>query len=213
MSVAVVFAAGLGASFLAMQMFGEKGTWIAVGLLLCVTIFQDFSYFKTVTPEEVYLEEVNLGFRRGRSEGTHTYSVGNAEYLPVNVDRQALTDAVQAEEGVQLAFIDRRYLTYRLVADNTTDEQRNIKLPVIYYTGYQARDLQSRVKLPTCAGENGCVTVTVPANYQGSFEMKFREPRYWRMAEIVSLIAVAFCILYYRGDLKKLRSMSEKAEI
>lgn len=193
MSVTIVFAACMGAVFFAMKLLKEKELWLLAGLLLCVTVWQDDIYFENMTAEEVYLDTVDLNFYQGK--GT-TYSVGNAEYLPMNVDRQQLTDEIIAQEGLSIESADRAYLSYQLVVSNSTDQEKEIKLPILYYTGYEAYDLDSHAALRTYMGENGCVTVGVPGSYSGHFEMKFHEAWYWRMAEIISLLTLVIGIYY-----------------
>lgn len=198
MSVAIAFAAALGAIFIAMKIFGNRGSWIAVGILLGITMCQDCAYFKTTVAQEVYLDEADLNFRLGKS--VDNYDVGNAEYLPVTVDRHNLVNTVQAEEGLNYEVIDHKYLSYKVNVVNSTEQDKNLTLPVIYYTGYQATDLQNGTKMQTYAGDNGSVTVSIPGNYSGDFEMKYHVSWYWRMAEIISFITLIFIITYCKSS-------------
>ena len=193
MSVTIVFAACMGAVFFAMRLLKDKELWLLAGILLCITVWQNDLYFQDMTAEEVCLDTADLNFYQGK--GT-TYSVGNAEYLPVNVDRQQLTDAVVGQEGLKIEAVDRKYLSYQMEVNNPTEQEKEIKLPVLYYTGYRAKDMSSHSILTTYMGENGCVTVKVPANYSGRFEMKYHEAWYWRIAEMVSLLTLVIGIYY-----------------
>lgn len=211
MSVAIVFAAGMGAVFFAMKLLEKKEMWILAGIILCVTVWQDDIYFQDIIAEKVCLDTADLNFYQG--EGT-TYSVGNAEYLPIKVDRKQLTDEVVGQEGLEIESVERDYLSYQIAVNNPTDQEKDIKVPVLYYTGYRAYDMGSHAALRTYKGENSCVTVSVPGGYSGSFEMKFHVAWYWRMAEIISLLTLVIGIYYINrkgvradGDQKSDRSV------
>lgn len=194
MSVAVAFAASIGAIVFTMKLFSEKGKWFLMGGLLCITVWQGTMYFQDAAADTIFLDTADLNFYQGQSE---SYSIGNAEYLPMAVDRQLLTETVLPQEGLDVQSVDRDYLTYRITAANLTEQERNIKLPIIYYTGYRAYDRrQPAALLKTYAGENGCVTVAVPYGYSGTFTVKFHEPWYWRMAEMISLATLIAGICY-----------------
>ena len=193
MSVAIVFAACMGAVFFAMRLFPEKELWILAGILLCVTVWQDDIYFQSSVVEDYFLDTVDLNFYQGFGP---TYSVGNAEYLPMQTDRQQLAEEIVPQEGLTVSAVEREYLTYRITVSNPTEKEQEIKLPVLYYTGYRAQDMDSHMALTTYMGENGCVTVRVPGGYHGRFEMKFYVAWYWRAAEIISLLTLVIGIWY-----------------
>ena len=188
MSVAAVFAACLGALFFAGFVRGRKEGLLIIGALLCVTVWQCDNYFQTAEAQETFLDAADLNFYKG--DNNRDFSVGNGEYLPVGVDRSQFTEAVVPQEEVALGKVEREYLTYRVTAVNTSEKDKEITLPVLYYTGYRARDMQTKTELVTHMGDNGCVAVRVPGNYEGSFEMKFYAVWFWRAAEAVSLLSL-----------------------
>lgn len=206
MSVVVVFASCLGALLFAGYLRGRKEGWLMIGALLCVTVWQCDGYFQTATAEEIFLDAADLNFYEGSNE--RDFSVGNGEYLPVGVDRSRFTAEVVPQEGVTLGEVEREYLTYRVAAANPSAEEKKITLPILYYTGYRASDMQTNAELVTCMGDNGCVTVKLPGNYDGRFEMKFHEAWYWRAAEMISLLSLIVYVIcgkgaYFRWRLKK----------
>ena len=193
MSVTIVFAACMGAVFFTMKLFPEKELWILLGIILCITVWQDDIYFQSSVVEDRFLDTADLNFYQGFGP---TYSVGNAEYLPTVTDRQQLTDEIVPQEGLAVSAVEREYLTYRITVNNTAAQEKEIKLPILYYTGYQAHDMDSHAALETYMGENGCVTVRVPGSYNGRFEMKFHVAWYWRIAEIISLLTLVIGVYY-----------------
>lgn len=197
MSVAVVFASGLGAMLFAGHMRGRKDGWLMIGALLCVTVWQCDGYFQTAAAQEVFLDAADLDFYEGNSE--HDFSVGNGEYLPVGVDPTRFTEEVVPQEGVTIGEVEREYLTFRITASNSSAEDKEITLPVLYYTGYRAYDMRTKTALAAYMGDNGCVAVRVPGNYEGRFEMRFRVAWYWRVAEAVSMVSLAAYIICRMG--------------
>lgn len=191
MSVTVVFAACLGALFLAGYMHGgeKKKAGLLVGVLLGVTVWQCDGYFQTTDASEIFLDAADLNFYSGKDN--LDFAVGNGEYLPVAADQSQFTEEVVPQEGVTLGEVEREYLTWRVEAVNLSAEEKEITLPVLYYTGYRAYDVTTKTVLAAYLGDNGCVTVRVPGNYEGRFEMKYYVAWYWRAAEIVSLLSLS----------------------
>lgn len=210
MSVAVVFAACLGALFFAGFVRGRKEGLLVIGALLCVTVWQCDNYFQTAAAQETFLDAADLNFYEGGNN--RDFSVGNGEYLPVGADRSRFTEDVVPQEGVTLTEVEREYLTYRVAAVNTSEKDKEITLPVLYYTGYRARDMQTKTELVTHMGDNGCVAVRVPGNYEGSFEMKFYVAWYWRAAELVSLVSLTAYVICRTGLAERWRKRSREKQ-
>jgi hypothetical protein len=71
-----------------------------------------------------------------------------------------------------------------------------VDVPFLYYKGYRATDLSTGKALLTETGDTGLVRVTVPAGFDGSIMSTYKEPGYWRIYEIVSLLAVLLLVAY-----------------
>lgn len=87
------------------------------------------------------------------------YGIGNAEYLPVTTDTRRFTKELQVDEALEISENKRFNLFYNTSVINTSDQERTIIYPVLYYTGYQAVDTQSAAYLKTMASDNGCAEV------------------------------------------------------
>lgn len=195
-NIAIAIAACLGAMVFAMDIFEKKIVYGMIGLLCCFVLYQDFQYFGQVGTESVYLDYIDL-------EIWDDYQMGKAEYLPVETDMGKLTDEVEYDEALEVEQIDRKYLSFDLSVTNQTEEERQILLPVLYYSGYRTYDVQSRERLETVVGDNGRVTVKIPAHYAGTFHTAFREPWHWRAAEAVSLLTCLLLLLYAKREVFK----------
>lgn len=199
-SIAIAIAVCLGAVFFAMEVLDQKSTYIIVGLLCCFILYQDGKYFETVMTESIYLDYIDLEIMNG------SYEMGKAEYLPVATDMDRLTRGVEYDEALQIDGIKRTYLTFDIAVANPTGQEKDVLLPVLYYSGYRSFDIESKDALKTAVGDNGRVAVTVPASYNGTFHMAFYEPWQWRAAEMISLLALFF-IIYYLIRGKELRGL------
>lgn len=185
-SVATCFVCCLAALFLAQEDWEKKTVSVIAGLLCCITLYQDFHYFEKVEAEVIYQDDLE--------ELSH--SVGNGEYLPIITNTGNLTKEIEKDEALQIHDIEREYLTFDISVTNPTEQEQQILLPVLYYSGYKAHDSQGKAELETTMGDNGRVAVSVPVDYSGTFHMAYYEPWYWRASEIVSLVTLLL-ILYY----------------
>lgn len=193
MGIAVVLAVCLCVLFLSMDVFDRKMLSYSMGLLCCLTLYQDVQYFRTLSCDQVYLDGIALEARMDQEQ--YSYHVGNGEYLPTVTDTKKFTREVEGDEQIRIDRIEREGLTFAVAAENEFSAERTILFPVLYYSGYQASDQNTREKLATGIGDNGRVAVTVPSGYNGTFCLRYREPLLWRIAEAVSVsawIAVVF---------------------
>lgn len=193
---AVVFLSGLGALFFAMDMWDKRTFPLAAGLLGLIMLHQDLDYFKTVEPVVFYsdyAEEISGGVVAG-------------EYIPIVTNPERLTREIETTEALQINDMKRSYLTFDISVTSRAQEEQQILLPVLYYSGYKAYDIESKTELKTFQGDNGRVAVAVPAGYNGTFHMAYYEPWYWRVSEWISFAALLF-ILYYIFSRKEFRNV------
>ena len=64
-----------------------------------------------------------------------------------------------------------------------------MKLPILLYKGYQASGDGGEPLEITDDGSH-LLGVSVPAGYSGQITVKFTEPWYWRVAELITLAVV-----------------------
>ena len=153
-------------------------------IVSCGWYYYDFVY--TAEPYRVYdTYELN------------SMSLYSYEYLPTGTDPiEIAADAILYDEQVNLLSYEKKGTT--IVCTAETKGGSTIDFPLNYYQYYACYDLTTGEKLPIEAGYNNMVRVTLPANYSGQFKISFKEPLYWRAAEITSLLTftavfVAMC--------------------
>lgn len=103
--------------------------------------------------------------------------------------------------GAVTGDFEKRYCTMTLSCKSEQPDAF-VLLPQFYYMGYQARDIATGEELTIeRSQDNNRIRVNLPEGYEGTFEVSFREPAPWRLAEAFSL-AAAVCFAYFYRRLK-----------
>jgi hypothetical protein len=161
-------------------------TTLAVLLLVsCGWYYYDFVY--TAEPYRVY-----------DTGDLNSMALYSCEYLPTGTDTSKLkTNAVYCNENTSIAYFRKKGTA--LTASVTSSTGGTIDFPLNYYRDYICTDLTTGEILPTEAGYNNMVRITVPDNFEGHLYIRFKEPFIWRLAEVISLLAflaLACAVLY-----------------
>ena len=118
--------------------------------------------------------------------GMYMFTSGLYLLEDTNVSKEALDYGVYGE-NIQAAIIDENGVDidiYVKAKDNAT-----LEIPRFAYPHYVAKDNKGNI-LKTIVGHNNKVTVLFKKAYKGEVYIDFVEPWYWRLAEMISLIAV-----------------------
>lgn len=130
-------------------------------------------------------------------------AVANGEYLFVENSAMAIIDQqpVPADEtAVSITSYEKKNSRISMECENLTDEVQQIKVSFLDYKGFVATDKTTGEKLDTTCDEQHILTVLLPAGYQGTVQVCFRQPWYWRVAEIVSLaVLIALFVYGWKG--------------
>lgn len=138
------------------------------------------------------------------TEGMGFGYIAGAEYLPYETEQSLLVYRnPTAEDNVVIEGYEKGSLRVEVDCFNASGEEGTLTLPLLYYKGYQAYDMETGEKLEVFDGENHSVSVKVPAGYNGTICTRFISPWYWRVAEIITLLSAAGFVLLYRRDKKK----------
>lgn len=132
-------------------------------------------------------------------QGMGTMEVSNGEYLPYQTDQRLLqADQIVCGAGVTAEGYEKKRdtLQVRLAVTNAGAESY-VEVPLLYYRGYAATDTATGEKLAVEPGSNNVVRVLLPERYEGELRVRFREPWYWRMGELISLLAITGTLTVY----------------
>lgn len=155
-------------------------------LLVAVSLF--FNAYQT------NMQLQTRGFARvynKQSMGT-TY-VSNGEYLPYQSEISLMQcDLVVPGEGVEVLDYTKGQDTLRMELKvlSIKDSESYVELPILYYKGYVAEDMDTGQRFEVVSGDNSVVRVILPANYSGRIQVYFGSLWYWRVAEVISLLTL-----------------------
>lgn len=161
--------------------------------------------FLTLLSANYFLQDYE---KRSVPEYTTAYEIdswwlGCQEYIPKGTDGTTFyTDTLQDGEGLAIQEYVRREGYVKVGCENARAQEISVDVPILYYKGYAARDVDTGGRLEVLPADNMRVRVIVPAGYRGAFEVKFEPPRHWRVCEIVSCLTV-LCLLLYAGKYRK----------
>lgn len=132
-------------------------------------------------------------------------NIGLGEYLPPHTPDEFYADTALVP-GAFLTISDssRADGTLTVTCSNSSASDTCVDVPLLPYKGYVCSDLASGEKMSWISGENGKIRVNIPAGYSGSFTLKFVEPWYWRIGELISLLSLAALILFFLKKKKRL---------
>lgn len=124
------------------------------------------------------------------------------EYLLAGTNADMLHYGVPVAEGVEIG----QYEKEALLAEFTCSSQSGgyVELPMLCYRGYVAEDAENGSRLQIEYGNNYVVRVVVPEGFEGRIRVEFRGKWYWRVAEMLSLATLAWCVLFFAGEKKSL---------
>jgi len=138
--------------------------------------------------------EVMSRMRIGRvyDGGTLTsFGVSGGEYLYQGADVEDYRDEItQIGEGLTVSGWEKGTNRMEVTAVNASGEERTLELPLILYKGYRAKDSGSGKELYLSEGKSHRAVLHLPGGYAGTAVVRFSEPWYWRVAELVSLAAL-----------------------
>ena len=159
--------------------------WVAIlisGTLLSVCSFYNsfINESKAISTANEYFIEDEIGLEEYLpSEAGIIEDMGT---FPVLLDGTAKISSYRSEGG-------ERYLTVSDCSPDTT-----IVLPIFSYPGYHAVDRDTDSAFETCETEDKRLGLRIPAGYDGTIRIYYREPELWRFFEIVSLISLLLYI-------------------
>ena len=171
----------------------EKTKRLCLGLLLGLGIHGCVAFGASATQNmPVYLEKaeaINLNSTIGM----------NHEYLLYGTDTEKLTPCLYtiSQDGVQI--LDRQKTGTTITVNYANGlEYGWIEVPLLWYPGYRAINLDTGEELPVTVGDNNVVRVTVPGMSEGTFRLYYAGRGRYRAAEVVSILTLiswgGFCL-------------------
>ena len=159
-----------------------------MGLVIVMTAVAT-SYVYLIDAEDESTGAIHLYNRESMGFGY----ISGEEYLIYGTDSSALSFVKpKADEGIGISEYEKKGLRATFFCENSSDTQGTVKLPILLYKGYHASGDGGEPLEITDDGSH-LLGVSVPAGYSGQITVKFTEPWYWRVAELITLaVVVAF---------------------
>lgn len=119
------------------------------------------------------------------------------EYLPDGTVGEKLTNGlVVASENVRYSNYNKQQL-YITCFLETKGEEGYLEVPLLYYKGYRASDINTGLELEVKPGNNNVVRIEFPKDYSGSIKVEFREPILWRFSEFITILSFLLILMHF----------------
>lgn len=132
-------------------------------------------------------------------EEMDTFVASGEEYLPVDTVLDKLkTQELYKDDSVEISDVVYRGTSITMHVKNTSAQQAGLELPRLYYAGYQALEVTDEgqhFSIEVTDGTNHVIKLMIPEETEGNITLSFREPWYWRLAEIITLLSAGIVIL------------------
>ena len=137
-------------------------------------------------------------------------------YLDGTKSKDSRISECRVTEGTATADEYKKVNGKAVLHVNNKDSKQDAKIeaPIFAYNHYQVNELidgRTGDKMPFEKSDKNCILITVPAGYEGDLVIQFVEPLFWRISEIISLLAwltVLCCLLYKNREKVKCKSQS-----
>ena len=87
-----------------------------------------------------------------------------------------------------------------VTCQNGGEAETYVDIPVSCYKGYRAKDVQTKEDFLIVSGEQNRIRVIIPAGYNGTIKIRFCEPWYWRVSELISVIGVIMIFICFKKN-------------
>ena len=133
-------------------------------------------------------------------EEMDTFVASGEEYLPVDTVLDKLkTQELYKDDCVEISDVVYHGTSITMHVKNTSAQQTGLELPRLYYAGYQALEVTDEGQhfpIEVTDGTNHVIKLMIPEQTEGNITLSFREPWYWRLSEIITLLSAGIVILY-----------------
>ena len=128
------------------------------------------------------------------------FYIGNEEYLLSGSNIEAMrTRNIVASENVEVIEQERVDGAYVFQGKNEQDKEEYITVPILNYEHYQAVDRENGIMFDIENGENNCISIALPAHYEGVIEISYQERGIWKLCNGISFVTIMlFGIVCFR---------------
>ena len=111
--------------------------------------------------------------------------------LPGGTDLNGLFyQELTVPEGLLITDYKKDELSVRFFCENISNDSISLEVPLLYFKGYHAVDLEMKDTLQLIAGTNNVLQIQIPYGYIGTLEVSFEDLWYWKVANFISLLTM-----------------------
>ena len=196
-AVAGVLLAWLLCIILRKEWLAKKKKQVFAGVLVLIAFWQGLSYMSDVLNEA-------SSCRIFQNGGLSTMDIVFGEYLIIDWGEDfEIADYTShyedqltyEEDAVSVSDWHRDDGKVFVSLVNHSDQIQQVEVPLINYKGNHALT-DTGDELQITSGIANRISVLIPEGYNGTIQVGFSEPWYWRLCELISL-AVLFCLIIY----------------
>ncbi len=166
----------------------EKTKCVLVGLYL-LTALQGMYYIdQTIRNVDLTVYD---GYNHLRQE-----SVINGEYLLTSTTGRRLALEQEPVAGDAVVSDVERSGNRTQFSVRTGTGNAYVELPLFAYDHYRCSDVATGEEFAVTRGDNNKIHIDLPSNWQGELSVRYVEPWYWRLAEIISILTFVGLVLY-----------------
>lgn len=124
----------------------------------------------------------------------YTMALYSYEYLPEDMDPEMIERDLILRENVEVVNYSKRgtHIECDVVAEQADGY---VDFPLIGYDHYVCVSVDTGQSFPVEVGFNHMLRVRFPETFEGRIQIDFREPWYWRLSEVVSVVIAGTCAL------------------
>lgn len=177
----------------------EYKVW--TGLLILGTVISLGAFYNPFVNEAVQ--------GRAADESYMDDSIGLEEYLPEGSGRIIDLDhdvEIPKDSGAEAESYIAADGERRLTVSNAGAET-SVLIPVFAYPGFKAEDVSTHEAIDIEPGSNARIKLLIPGGYEGTIRVYYREPFFWHVFEIISLVS-ALALISYLIYVRRKRNMS-----
>lgn len=195
LGIAILFMTLLLGTLLQLLITAEKnrhfklwGIWVIGGCVLTVC-FSTLCY-------KVNAIRGGIGHYGDTAELDTCAAISLGEYLRKGTDTNALANEILSEHMLEASMISRDGMHMEIYCKASEARKGSVEIPILNYKGYHANDEYGNV-YPIEDGNNNRIRFTVPSGFSGAIIIDFIEPWYWKVGDLVSLLAVVVLLCHY----------------
>ena len=127
--------------------------------------------------------------------------IGMGEYLPMDpsgkwIDIGEINQYYTNNPEIEIIDYKKEYTNVLIKVRNNTNDTGLVTLPLYYYLGYSAKDLNTGDKIEVFKSPNGRVMFIIESGMERCFQLKYTGKPLWKVCETISLIAFFVMVFY-----------------